>query len=120
MAIKKILIAEDEILVGRVLKIVLEQKNFEVIHVVDEESAIAVASDFKPDLLIMDVFLKNKTSGLNAGRQIRKNGIFSPILFTTGNSYDQTKKEILNIENSHLFIKPVDIDQLLKYIETTF
>lgn len=88
MVIKKILIAEDELLVGKVLKLVLEQKNYEVIQVVDEESTIAITNEFKPDLIILDVFLKNRTSGINAGIEIRKNGIISPIVFTTGNSFE--------------------------------
>lgn len=120
MAIKKILLAQDELLVGKVLKMVLERKQFEVIHVVDEENAINVALEFKPDLIILDVYLKNKSSGINARTQIRKNGNVNPIIFTTDNSYEQTKKEIINIENSPLFIKPVDVQQRLKYIETTF
>lgn len=118
--IKKILIAEDELLVAKVLKMALEKKHFEVMHVIDEENAIKTANEYLPDLIILDIHLKNKTNGVNAGKEIRKNGIKSPIIFTTGNSYEQTKKEISDIENCHLFIKPIDSDQLLNYIEINF
>lgn len=119
-SVKKILIAEDELLIAKVLKMVLEKKHFEVMQVSDEVGAIKLSGEFCPDLIIMDIHLKNKTSGISAGKQIRQNGIKCPIIFTTGNSFEQTREEIKSIENSHLFIKPVDSEQLLKYIELNF
>ena len=118
--IKKVLIAEDELLVARVLKMALEKKQLEVIQVSDEAGAITTATEFRPDLVILDIHLKNKTCGINAGKQIRKNGISCPIIFTTGNSYEQTKEEIKDIANSHLFIKPIDPEQLFKYMQLNF
>jgi AmiR/NasT family two-component response regulator len=88
--------------------------------VVDEDAAVELAISFGPDLIIMDVFLKNKTSGLNAGRPIRESKIEKPIIYTTGNSLQQTKESIKEISNSHLFIKPIDASHLIKYIEDTF
>lgn len=116
-SIKNIMIAEDELLVAKVLKLFLEQKNYCVKHVTDEESAIASVSEFQPDLIILDVYLKNKSSGINASKVIRKNGVICPIIFTTGNSFEQTKEEIKEIKNSYLFIKPVDVGQLIRFIE---
>lgn len=118
--IKKILIAEDELLVAKVLIMALEKRSFKLAHVIDEENAIKTAIEFQPDLIILDVHLKNKTNGILAGMEIRKNGIKSPIIFTTGNSFEQTKKEISGIDNCHLFIKPIDSEQLINYIEVYF
>ncbi len=115
--IKKILIAEDELLVGRVLKLVLERNNYQVKHVFDGLSVIMEASNYYPDLIILDVYLKNKTSGIEAGKEIRKKGISCPIVFTTGNSFEQTSQEIKEIENSHLFIKPVDVENLVYFLK---
>lgn len=118
--LKKILIAEDELLVAKVLIMALEKRSFKLAHVMDEANAIKTAIEFQPDLIILDVHLKNKTNGIAAGMAIRKNGIKSPIIFTTGNSYEQTNKEISTIENCYLFIKPIDTDQLINYIEVYF
>lgn len=114
------MIAEDELLVAKVLKLMLEQRSFEVKHVVDEDAAVMSVAEFSPDLIIMDMFLKNKSNGLNAGKRIRENKIETPIIFTTGNSFQQTKEEIKSLTNSHLFIKPIDVDQLISFIEQTF
>ena len=118
--IKNILIAEDELLVAKVLKMTLEKRNYQVRHVTDELSAIAAASEFKPDLIILDIYLKNKSSGINASKAIRNNGIVCPIIFTTGNSFEQTREEIKEVVNSHLFIKPIDTEQLIRYMEGLF
>lgn len=115
--IQKILLAEDELIIAKVLQKILEHRHFEVRLVSDETEAVNAASDFNPDLIILDIHLRNKSCGIRAGRDIRKKGITSPIIFTTGNSFEQTKNEIKDIPKSHLFIKPVDTDQLIKFIE---
>jgi DNA-binding response OmpR family regulator len=114
---KKILLAEDELLVAKVLKMILEKNNYEVRHEIDEQSTVNNAGAFEPDLIILDVYLKNKTSGIEAGRTIRKSGIESPIVLTTGNSFEQTTNEIKEISNSYLFIKPIEIEQLMAFIK---
>jgi DNA-binding response OmpR family regulator len=120
MGIKRILLAEDELLVAKVFKMLLEKNKFDVMLVTEEFQAIESASEFDPDIIVLDVCLKNKSSGINAAKVIRKNGIKCPIIFTTGNSFEQTKGEMEKIENTHLFIKPVDVDQLLNYIKNNF
>lgn len=114
------MIAEDELLVAKVLKLMLEQKSYEVRHVVDEDGAVEAVNEFIPDLIIMDMYLKNKSNGLNAGKRIRDNKIETPIIFTTGNSYQQTKEEIKPLSNTFLFIKPIDVDQLITFIKESF
>lgn len=114
---KKILIAEDELLIAKVLKLVLEKKQFEVMHVTDGEAAEKYVSTFKPDIILLDVFLKNNTCGIKVAESVREKGENCPIIFTTGNSYEQTKSDIKNISNCHLMIKPIDIDQLLDLMQ---
>ncbi|MFI5150972.1 MAG: response regulator [Bacteroidia bacterium] len=116
--IRKILIAEDELIVARVLKRVLELNHFEVRQVSNAEEAIRVASDSWPDLIILDIHLQDKGCGIMAGKKIREHKVESPILFITGNSFEQTKKEIEGISNTFLFIKPIDSDHLVKFIRT--
>lgn len=119
MALNKILIAEDEILVAKVLKLVLEKNNYEVRHVLDAPTAVIEAMSYKPDAIILDVYLKNNTCGVDAGIEIRENGMLCPIIFTTGNSYEQTMKDTIGIENSHLFIKPIELEQLIYFLQNT-
>lgn len=70
----------------------------------------------QPDLIILDVFLRNKTNGLEAGRKIREAGIDTPIIFTTGNSYDSTLRQMNGIGQSKVLSKPVEFEHLLHLI----
>ncbi len=120
MITHKILVAEDELLVARVMKIILEKNNYTVSLVVDSISAIASVNEFNPDVIILDVFLKNNTNGIEAATEIRKNGFEGHIMFTTGNSFNETKANIKHIKNSSLFIKPVDTDLILNHLKSIF
>lgn len=114
---QKILIAEDELLIAKVMKMVFVTNGYEVKHVVDADSAINSIYEFNPDFIILDVTLKNKTSGIYAATQIRENGFTGPIFFTTGNSIEDTIEQTKSIKNAHLFIKPVDPKNILDYIK---
>lgn len=113
---KRILIAEDELLIAKVLRMQLEKAGFEVDNVLDADAAFARAIQFQPDVIILDVFLKGKSSGIEAGKRIRQAGIETAIIFTTGNSYETTIQQISGIKNSNVLSKPVEFEVLLKLI----
>lgn len=113
---KKILIAEDELLIAKVLRMQLEKLGFEVENVIDADEVFDKAVQMQPDLIILDVFLRNKTNGLEAGRKIREAGINTPIIFTTGNSYDSTLRQMNGIVHSKILSKPVEFEHLLQLI----
>lgn len=79
----RILLVEDEPLISVFFAELLEEMGNEVCSIeTTEASAIAAAEHFKPDLMIVDVHLR-EGSGLNAVATILKNG-FIPHIFTTG------------------------------------
>src|SRR6478736_2788565 len=105
--IKRILLAEDELLVAKVAKLALERKGYEVKHLVDADDVLKYTLEFEPQVIIMDVHLKNNGCGVKAGMSVREHHVNAPIIFTTGNSMEQTLEEIKPIKNCHLYIKPV-------------
>lgn len=116
MSNKKILIIEDELLIGRVLKLVLEKRGFEVVHLNGPNNLMEEYKSLQPDVVVMDVSLNHDQSGVEVAHLMRENGCVCPIVFTTGNSYNQTKELISEINNTYLFIKPVDSDKLADFI----
>nr|MCH9741561.1 response regulator [Campylobacterota bacterium] len=59
-----ILIVEDERIPAEFLKSFLEYQGYKVIGICDRgEDAIQMAQQFKPDVIFMDIMLKDKTSG---------------------------------------------------------
>lgn len=108
----KVLIVEDELVIATVLKMQLQHAGYEVINVTTAEAAITKTQDFMPDYIVMDIFLKNGGNGIDTARLIREMQIETPIIFTTGNSYQSTKEKLEGITNHNLLIKPVDFMQL--------
>jgi len=115
---KKVLIAEDELLIAKVLRMQLEKEGYIVNNVVAESDAVNQSQIFNPDIIILDVYLKNKSSGIEAGKSIRALGNKSLIIFTTGNSYETTLNSVKSIENCIVLTKPVEFSALLRLIRT--
>ncbi len=79
-----ILVIEDEAIIGMLLTEVLAGMGHQVIGVVGKEAeAVALAAEYKPDLLIVDAGLTSG-SGLSAVDTILA-ARFVPHFFTTGN-----------------------------------
>ena len=85
----KILVVDDEKLVVKGIKFNLEHDGYEVVTAFDGESAVALTSSEKPDLVILDLMMP-KLDGLEACMQIRA---FSnvPIIMLTARSTDMDK-----------------------------
>jgi CheY-like chemotaxis protein len=113
---KKVLIAEDELLIAKVLRMQLEKHGFEVENVMNAESAFNAVKHMQPDVIILDVYLKDNSTGIDAAIKIREIGIDTPIIFTTGNSFNDTAKLVKDIRFCSVLNKPVDFDTLLNLI----
>lgn len=114
---KKILIAEDELLIAKVLRMQFEKLGYEVENVADAEDVLTIVKEMRPDVIILDIQLKNKTSGIEAGKKIREAGIETSIIFTTGNSYNETLLKINEISHSSLLSKPIEFENLIMIIK---
>ena len=113
---RKILIAEDELVIAKVLQMQLEKSGYEVENVPDGNEVLAKAKQMQPSIIILDMRLKNNTNGLDAGKKIREAGIDTPIIFTTGNSYNKTVQMVKDISHTVVLTKPVELEQLLKLL----
>jgi two-component system, response regulator PdtaR len=79
----RVLVVEDDPMIGPLLAEVLEDLGHVVVAVeADADAAVATARDRRPDLLIVDIML-GEQSGIEAVRQILRDG-FVPHAFVTG------------------------------------
>ncbi|BHH84125.1 response regulator [Desulforhopalus sp. 52FAK] len=84
-----ILLVEDEVLVGMMLKKKIKAHGYETSEIITTgEEAIERAHQDKPDLLFMDVALPGDIDGVEAARQIKEH-LDIPVIFFTGNHRDQ-------------------------------
>ena len=113
---KKILIVDDEPNIVMSLEYTFKKNNFEVFIARDGQEALDILEKTFPDVIILDVYLKNNSTGIDAAKKIREMGINTPIIFTTGNSYNDTTKLVKDISFCSVLNKPVDFDTLLDLI----
>ncbi len=111
----KILIVEDEVLLARSLKTMLEQKGFTVECVYDGESGAEYAELGVYDLLILDVMMPGM-NGYEVARHVRKKRCGTPILMLTAKSELEDRIEGLNAGADYYLTKPFDTRELLACI----
>jgi CheY-like chemotaxis protein len=114
---KKILIAEDELLIAKVLRMQFEKLGCQVENVSGSDEVVKKTREMLPDIIILDVCLRNKTSGIEAGKRIRQEGFDTAIVFTTGNAYSNTLEEVKEIKRTAVLSKPIEFEYLLRTIK---
>lgn len=108
----RILLADDEIEIRNVLKILLNNSGHEVIEACDGQMAVSLMHENTDiDLCIMDIMMP-KLSGIKATEQIRK---FSdvPVLFLTAKSLDGDKMSAYQSGGDDYVVKPFAPKELL-------
>ena len=120
MAIKKILIADDEPDVLEILAKKLTQKGYEVRAVGLGKAVIDTAKTFHPDLLIQDILMTD-FDGYTIAQSLRSDKALPsfPIIFMTGKDlqYDGIAKKVAGFDRCDFVLKPCTFEELLRKIE---
>lgn len=113
---EKILVAEDDpsIIIG--LVDLLASEGFEVFSVRDGKEALRVYEKEKPDLLLLDIMMPEK-SGYDVCRQIRKKDTVTPILILTAKGQEVDKVVGLELGADDYIVKPFGIKELIARIK---
>lgn len=86
----RVLVVEDEALVGEEIRERLSHHGADVVDVVDTGTgAIDAAARLRPDIVLMDIRLKGEMSGIEASERIRRAHDL-PVVFLTAHSDWQT------------------------------
>src|SRR2546426_5133575 len=108
---KRILIVEDDAALARVVCDVLVFEGFEVEWVTDGNLAINQASEFMPDLVLLDLMLPGR-SGFDVCGTLRRGGRAGVIILTArGQKSDKLRG--LGVGADDYITKPFDLDELL-------
>lgn len=115
---KKILLIDDEKDFLSLLKDTLEIRDFEVAVV---DNAVEAGMEFAskpPDLILMDIKMPG-IDGLQAASAIRRNPSTKniPIIVVSALSGESVKKEARKLGVAEYFVKPVDIEKLIRKIK---
>ena len=115
-ASKRVLIAEDEALIRLDLSEMLAEEGFEVVgQAVDGEQAVTMATELRPDLVIMDVKMPKK-DGIDAAAEIVGEQI-APVVILTAFSQRELIERARDAGAMAYLVKPFSKSDLLPAIE---
>lgn len=111
----KILVVEDDELVGDILAHILTEQNYAVEIATDGQTGWGLVEAFDYDLILLDILLP-KLDGISLCRKIRSAGVQTPILLLTGCSNGHDKAIGLDAGADDYVVKPFDQEELVARI----
>src|ERR1700684_4292982 len=112
----KVLLAEDDLSLGYVIKDNLIDAGYEVVLCPDGQAAIDKFDKNEFDICLLDVMMPNK-DGFAVARKIRQQSDMVPILFLTARSMEEDRiKGFLSGADDYI-IKPFSMQELLMRME---
>jgi len=115
----KILLAEDDVNLGKILSSYLEAKGYKIIHAGNGEEAYELFCVSDVDICIIDVMMPLK-DGFTLAKEIRKLEREVPIIFLTAKSMQEDIVEGLSIGGDDYITKPFSMEVLLARIQALF
>jgi DNA-binding response OmpR family regulator len=113
---KKILVVEDDPAILKGLEASLKEEHYEVLTATDGEKCHQILKREKVDLIILDIMLPKK-HGFDVCRDIRKEGIDTPIIFLTSKKEEMDKVLGLELGADDYVTKPFSIRELLARVK---
>lgn len=112
----KILVAEDDLQLGFIIKDNLEEAGFEVINCPDGEAAWEYYQKSAPDLCILDVNMPYR-DGFSLAKKIRQKSDIVPVFFLTAKSLEEDKLKGFASGGDDYIVKPFSMKELLSRIQ---
>lgn len=117
---KDVLIVEDDMIISMVLERMIFKLGHRVIDkVITGQGAIDSAFKLQPDLILMDIQLKDDIDGITAMQKIREESSVS-VIYITGNSdqYNLSRAQETNFVD--YLVKPIQMSHLKNSIHKAF
>jgi len=108
----RILVVDDEPSIVDAVATALRYEGFEVREEVTGRGALATATEFEPDLVVLDWMLPD-IEGIDVGRRLREQGSDSAILFLTAKDAVENKVEALRAGGDDYVTKPFSLAEVV-------
>ncbi len=114
----KILVVEDEMLIGAKISMLLTNMGYEVTGLLARgEDALVHVEENKPDIIILDINLKGKIDGIETATILQQKKI--PVIYLTANADDATFNRAKQTKPTAFISKPFKQLDLQRAIELT-
>ena len=115
---KKVLIAEDELIVAEDIKASLTNLNYQVTDIVDNyEDIVESIEREEPSIALMDIRLKSEMDGIEIASKLKKEYNI-PVIFLTAHTETSYVKKAKSVEPYGYLVKPFKEKELLSTLET--
>lgn len=108
----KVLVVEDEELVGTMVRMNLEGEGYQVSWARDGEDGLAAGLREQFDLILLDIALPGR-QGLELLADLRGGGVTTPVLMLTARTEVNLKVQALDQGADDYLAKPFDVSELL-------
>ena len=106
------LVVDDEQYIRDLVGTSLRYEGFEVEEASMGRAALAAASSFRPDLIVLDVMLPD-LDGLEVTRRLRMDGLGTPVLFLTARDSTEDKISGLSVGADDYVTKPFSLAEVI-------
>ena len=108
----KVLLAEDDLQLGFIIKDNLEEEGFEVINCPNGEIAWEQFQKRQPDICLLDINMPNR-DGFSVAKKIRQRSDVVPIIFLTAKSMEEDKLKGFEAGGDDYVTKPFSMKELM-------
>jgi two-component system, OmpR family, alkaline phosphatase synthesis response regulator PhoP len=119
---RRVLVADDEPHIGRIIQMKLEQGPYEVTLVADGAAALdALRSEEPIDLVLLDIMMPH-ASGLEVLAEARglSHRRETPVIILTAKGQDADRRQALELGATDFFTKPFSPKKLLARVDEIF
>jgi len=109
---KKILLVEDDELIGSMVELNLRQEGYQVTWLREGKPALSKSRSEESDLIILDIMLPD-ADGVDIAKMLRSVGVSTPILMMTAKADVETKINAFDLGADDYLTKPFDVAELL-------
>ena len=113
----RVLVVDDEPNIVELLSVSLRYAGFDVRTAGDGQTALEVARNFGPDLLVLDVMMPG-LDGFDVLRSLRSGGSRTPVLFLTARDAAQDKITGLTLGGDDYVTKPFSLEEVVARIRS--
>jgi two-component system OmpR family response regulator len=108
----RVLVVDDELLIVDAVAMAFRFEGFEVAKAMTGADALAIASSWDPDLIVLDWRLPD-IEGVEVGRRLRREGCRAGILFLTAKDTLEHKVEALAAGGDDYVTKPFSLEEIV-------
>ncbi len=117
----KLLVVEDEATSAFIMKLFFDSLGYDIGEVAATgEEAVNRCFEENPDIVFMDIQLPGNLNGIEAAKKIIKESKKTSIAFITAYSDEKTMNEAKKLNPVAYILKPFDLNDLKKILNTLF